>query len=115
MKIIKALWFGLAIVVLAITLYGFDNKSNSDIWIVLTWFMLALSFPAGLLVSLLHMCLGEVFSITVKTTYFSLALEWLIYFVIGYLQWFKLVPYLLTKLHNLRKKRNMVNQKINAD
>lgn len=102
MKIIKALWIGATVLVLLVTLYAFDGKPNSDIWIFLTWLMLVLSFPAALAVSLVHMGLGAVFSITIKTSYLSLALEWVGYFVLGYLQWFKLVPYLIVKLRALR-------------
>jgi hypothetical protein len=57
--------------------------------------MLILSFPAALVVSLVHLLFGEVFSITIKTSYISLVLEWIGYFVLGYLQWFKLVPHLI--------------------
>jgi len=42
--IAKAAWIGIAIVALLVTLYGFDGKTNSEIWIVLTWSMLVLSF-----------------------------------------------------------------------
>ena len=105
MKILKALWIGTTVSVLAVTLYSFDGKPNSDIWIFLTWLMLTLSFPAALVVSLVHMVLGAGFSITIKTSYLSLALEWAGYFVLGYLQWFKLMPYLITKLRALRKKK----------
>jgi len=108
MKIIKALWVGATVFVLVVTLYAFDGKPNSDIWIFLTWFMLILSFPAALVVSLVHMALGVGFSITIKTSYLSLAIEWAAYFVLGYLQWFKLVPYLIAKLHALRKKNEAV-------
>jgi len=101
MKIIKALWIGAAVFVLFVTLYGFDGKPYSDFWILSTWLMLILSFPAGLVVSLVHMALGTGFSITVKTSYLSLVLEWVVYFVLGYLQWFKLLPYLISKLRGL--------------
>lgn len=104
MKIIKALWIGVAVFVLFVTLYGFDGKPYSDIWILSTWLMLILSFPAGLVVSLAHMVLGAGFSITVEASYLSLTLEWAVYFALGYLQWFKLIPYLIAKLRGFRKK-----------
>jgi hypothetical protein len=105
MKIIKALWIGATLFVLFVTLYAHDDKPFSDIWIFLTWLMLILSFPAGLVVSAAHYALGAGFSITLKTSYLSLALEWSAYFILGYLQWFKLVPYLIAKLRTLRKKK----------
>jgi hypothetical protein len=97
MKAAKVLWIGISLFVLIVTLYAFDDKPYSDIWIFLTWLMLILSFPAGLIVSLVHWALGMGLSITIKTTYFSLALEWAAYFILGYLQWFKLVPWLINK------------------
>jgi len=101
--IAKAAWIGIAVVALLVTLYGFDGKTGSDIWLVLTWSMLVLSFPASLIVSLAHMALGAGLSITTKTSYLSLAIEWAGYFALGYLQWFKLTPYLIAKLRALRK------------
>jgi hypothetical protein len=105
MKIIKVLWTGVSIFVLAVTLYAYDGKPLSDIWVFLTWLMLILSFPAGLVVSAVHYALGAGFSITVQTSYLSLALEWVAYFVLGYLQWFKLLPYLIGKLRGLKAQR----------
>ncbi|MFY9316652.1 MAG: hypothetical protein WAO95_13985 [Burkholderiales bacterium] len=96
-KVGKGIWIVLALVVLLVTLYGFDGKTNSDIWIFLTWSMLILSFPASLIVSLMHMVLGVGFSITIKTSYVSLAIEWAAYFVLGYWQWFVLLPWLWGK------------------
>ena len=96
-KIVKALWVGVSLFVLVVTVVSYDDKSFSDIWIFLTWLMLILSFPAGLAVSAAHYALGAVFSTTVETSYLSLALEWLVYFVLGYVQWFVLLPWLWRK------------------
>jgi hypothetical protein len=103
-KIIKALWIGAAVFVLFITLYGFDGKPNSDIETLLGWYMLALSFPSGLLVSLVFVVLYDGLSITVETSYLEVVLVWIGFFALGYLQWFKLLPYLIAKLRGLRKK-----------
>lgn len=103
MKVIKVFWIGGALLVLFATLYAYDGKPFSDIWIFLTWLMLALSFPAGLLVSAVHYALGAGFSMAIQTSYLSLALEWAAYFTLGYLQWFRLVPYLFVKLRDLIK------------
>lgn len=97
MKIAKGLWIGTCVTLLFVTLYGFDGKSDSDIAILLAWYGLLLSFPGGLLVSLVHSILYDGFSIVVETSYLSLALDWLGFFVIGYLQWFKFLPWLVRK------------------
>jgi hypothetical protein len=52
-----------------------------------------------------HYALGAGFSITIETSYLSLALEWAAYFVLGYLQWFNLLPYLVDKLRSLKTQR----------
>lgn len=97
---IKIVAPGIALLILCVTIYGYDGQPNSDIWIFLTWSMLVLSFPAGLMVSLAHMALGTIFSITIETSYVSLTLEWLVYFLLGYLQWCKAGPYLVNKLRS---------------
>ena len=104
MKVIKAFWVGAAFAVLLATLHFYDGKELSDVWVFLTWFMLILSFPAGALVSLAHFVIGEVFTTTVMTSYLSLGLEWAVYFALGYLQWFRLVPYLVSRLRSRRRR-----------
>ena len=103
LKIIKALWIGATVFVLFVTLYAFDGKSDSDIGIFFAWYMLFLSFPGGLLVSLVHVALYEGFSITIGASYLSFVLDWAGFFVLGYLQWFKLVPYLIAKVRTHKK------------
>lgn len=97
---VKIVALSIAVLILGVTIYGYDGQPNSDIWIFLTWTMLALSFPAGLIVSLAHMTLGTFFSITIETSYVSLTLEWLVYFLLAYLQWCKAVPYLVNRLRS---------------
>jgi len=87
-KIAKAGWITMAIVALLLAIYGFDGKSDSDIFVVLTWSMLVLSFPVSLLVSLARMVLPA----AIDTSYLSLAIEWAVYVTLGYWQWFVVVP-----------------------
>lgn len=105
-KLIKALWVGAAVSVLLATMYFYDGRDLSDIWVFLTWLMLILSFPAGAVISLFHFVIGEVFAITVETSYLSLGFEWAAYFVLGYLQWFKFVPYLVAMLQRYVRQKN---------
>lgn len=97
MKVLKALWIGATVFVLYVTIDGFYTARDKGIWDVLTWLMLILSFPAGLVGSLVLWALEEGFSITSRTSYLSLALGWLGYLALGYLQWFVLLPWLLRK------------------
>ena len=97
LTIAKAVWIAIALVVFFVTVVYFDGKKYSDIWVFLTWSMLILSFPASVLVSLVHKVLGVGLSMTITTSYTSLVIEWAAYFVLGYLQWFVLFPLLWRK------------------
>lgn len=64
--------------------------------------MTLLSFPSSLvfylLVFALYWFLDEYFSLVISVSYAELSLTWLGLFLVGYLQWFKLLPLLLRKL-----------------
>jgi hypothetical protein len=96
-RVFKTLWAGVALLVLYLTLDLYDGKEYSDIWLFLTWAMIVLSFPSSLIISLAHMALGAGLSITIQTSYLTLAIEWVVYFFLGYLQWFVLLPWLWRK------------------
>ena len=102
-KIIKVLWLIAAFAVLFVTLYAFDGKPNSDVWVFLIWMMLVLSFPASLMVSLVLTFLVTYFSVISETSHVSLALQWSAYFALGYIQWFVFLPYLIRKISSIRK------------
>lgn len=93
----RTMWVALTACVLFVTLYGFDGKQNSDIGVFLAWMMVGLTAPLGLLVPLVHVGLYEAFLLSIPTSYLSLSLDWLGFFVLGYLQWFKLVPFLIRR------------------
>ena len=84
----KAAWIGVAVLILLMALYPFKGDPNGESWIVLILLMHYLTFPAGVLVSLGRMVLQTYFSIRIETTYLSLAIEWSMYFALGYIQWF---------------------------
>lgn len=96
-RALKGLWIAAAVIVLAFTLYAFDGKPNSDIGILFAWYMLALSFPASLVVPLVHVALFDGLGIAVESSYSSFVLDWLGFFLVGYLQWFVVVPWLWRK------------------
>jgi hypothetical protein len=101
-KAAKIGWIFLTLVVLGITLYGFDGKPNSDISIVLLWSMLLLAFPISILVALLlagisifiELLVGRV----VPTSYWWIITCWLCFFAAGYWQWFVMAPWSWRKL-----------------
>lgn len=102
MRIFKLIWILATLSVLALTfysLYTYDGNPD-EIFIILNQGMHILSFPAGMLVSAVGYVVESVFE--VEFSYFSAVLLWAGYFIIGYLQWFKLVPYLVSKLCALK-------------
>ena len=98
MKFFRIFWIVLIGVILLITLYGFDGRPNSDIGVVLAWTGLFLSFPSGLLVPLTHVILYEIFSVGLATSYVSLTFDWAGFAVLGYMQWFVFLPWLVKKI-----------------
>lgn len=100
-RIVKGLWIVGTITVLLVTLYAYDGKPNSDIEVLLAWAMIFLSFPSGLifagLFSLVADSLNRLFNIVIHTSYVSLVLSWMGFLLLGYLQWFKLIPWLVRK------------------
>ncbi|WP_367299684.1 hypothetical protein [Hafnia alvei] len=113
MFILKISWVSISIVVLSITLYFYDGTNNSDIEIFLSYSMLVLSFPSGLIVS--AFLSGAIYLIALmvdgdlnglEVNYFYLVIEWGILFFVGYIQWFYVIPILYRKL----QKSNSSNQ-----
>jgi len=100
-KAARAIWTIVALIVLLVTLYGFDGKPSSDIGVLLAWSTLALAFPVSLLVALIlagiSIASEQVFSAVIPTSYWWIAISWLCFFVAGYWQWFVLLPWLWRK------------------
>jgi hypothetical protein len=97
---IKTVWIVITVIVLGISLYGFDGKPNSDIGVVLAWSMLTLAFPVSLLVALAFTGISlvtEQMVGVISTSYWWIAITWLCFFVAGYWQWFVLLPWLWRK------------------
>lgn len=98
MKLIKILWLFLGVLVI-VGIY-INEGSLSEAAIFLNLAMLYLSFPAGILVSLGHAILHNFFSVAIDTTMLSLTIEWSIYLMVGYFQWFRFVPWLVKKVRS---------------
>jgi hypothetical protein len=100
-KAAKAVWIGLAMIVLVVALYGFDGKPNSDIGVFLLWSMLILAFPASVIVALvltgISLLVEKLFSTVIPTSYWWIVTSWICFFAAGYVQWFVLLPWLWRK------------------
>jgi hypothetical protein len=85
-------------------------ESPNDLSVVLIYSMLTLSFPLGLVVSLLmggvaywaHLANWQ-FHQSIQGPWISITIVWLAFFIVGYIQWFKLIPYLIKKCKTYKK------------
>lgn len=95
-------WIILSVLLLLITLALFDGSPKSDVDILLGYGLLILTFPIGLLLSIVDGFGGRaafnLLGMTATTTYMSLATTWFVYTVAGYLQWFVLLPWVIRRL-----------------
>ena len=100
-QLVKIGWIFLCVIVLMVTLDKFDHRPDSDISDFLIWSMLVLSAPSGILILLLNASLAYILysalAITIPTTYLTLSVTWLLFFIIGYAQWFYLLPRVAAK------------------
>ena len=100
-RALKWLWGLGAFLALLVSLVAYDGKPNSDADLLLGYAMLTLSFPLGLVLAAASSLLGQiVYAATghiFTTSYASLVVTWLVFFIAGYLQWFVLLPWLWRK------------------
>lgn len=106
-RALAALWLALC---LAVLVFGFVQRDVHDMPIAFTWFLLLLSFPLGAgAVVFLGAALGS--SGLQYFPFWSEVPLWLAAVVVGYLQWFVLVPALARKIS--RRRGNAANQLVN--
>ena len=102
LRVIKWVRVALTLLVLGLTLRGYDGTRNSDAEEFLAWSMLALGFPSSVLYSAAFAAMAALLATrsqsTIDTTYVSILASWVVLFLLGYLQWFVLVPWLFRKL-----------------
>lgn len=95
-RIIKYLWLLCAVIVLLVVLYNYDGAPNSDVDVFLAYGMLAISFPVGLLITVLASGMGYLayvrYGYVIPVSYWSISITWFCFVSAGYWQWFVLVP-----------------------
>lgn len=110
---LRLVWVLLAFAVLAASLLLYDGRPNSDADILLGYAMLTLSFPIGAALAaglgFLGRVLFETMGYVFTTSYASMAVVWLVFFIAGYLQWFVFVPKMLD-WRRARRRRAGVTQ-----
>lgn len=113
LRLVRGAWLIVATLVLIAVLVAYDGKPNSDVGQFLIGAMVLISFPLalagaaaiGAAYAIADLCCG----IVVKTSYASLTLGWLVLTVVGYLQWFVLIPWALRHWRSRRVGRGLEN------
>lgn len=92
-----------------VTVFKYKQLNNNDIEIFLVYIMYVLSFPLGFIFStaLAAIIYGILWLFNLldhglKIGYTLLVIEWLWLFIIGYIQWFILLPRLSKRLKKMQ-------------
>jgi hypothetical protein len=98
----RACWIIACVIILVVTVAKYDGKPNSDIADFEAWTMLVLSFPLGWLAVALFVGVARIgeywYKAEIPTSYTYLIIMWGLWFTIGYLQWFMLLPWTIRRL-----------------
>lgn len=105
-RVSKIVWIVLNFIALALSLYPYGTHYNQESGIILYYLMWPLSFPLGTILFpfLTALAIGmDYFSFSIPdfNTYWGHVILWLCFFALGYLQWFKIVPFLVVKVSTL--------------
>ena len=103
-RALLTVWLVMCVTVLAFTLYAYAPGPRSDAGVLFAGAMSALTFPSGLLVSGAVAMLAELNDGNLPAPIGDLSpsigftVLWLAFCMAGYLQWFKLLPWLWRRL-----------------
>ena len=97
-RIIKYIWIIATIFVLVFSLYTSGGDTSSDISGLFLIYMHILTFPFGMLVQFVQIILYLIGLGDISNAYLIFTLQWLLFFSLGYLQWFVFVPLLYKKI-----------------
>lgn len=97
-RVIKYIWIFVTIFVLSVSLYVSCGDSSSDISGLFVVYMHVLTFPIGIIVQFFQVILYLIGLGDISNAYVSFTLQWFLFFSLGYLQWFVLVPLLYKKV-----------------
>ena len=100
---LKFIWLLLSVLVLVLSLYFFEVKQSQDSEIFLIYAMLVLSFPLGLLASLILSLYSFLNGAIAGISILVLVLEWLMFLLFGWIQWFVLIPKAIHFVKKFRK------------
>lgn len=100
-QVVKMGWMCLSLYVVMLVMYiaGSDHiNAQMEAEIVFAYSMLIMSFPVGFLAPFGVTALDQLLNIGTLGVYTSIVFVWLLYSILGYLQWFKFVPWIMEVL-----------------
>lgn len=110
-KILTGIWLLACAAVLFIAVYSYEPNSANDVGPLFLWLMIMLTFPSGLLVAsvaaLIVVLVGSDASVSISPTGYYVSL-WLVFVVAGYMQWFRLLPWLWRKIRKGKQGQGQV-------
>jgi hypothetical protein len=114
-KIIKIIWVVLSVLIFLWTSFTYLQALKSDSWEpseVMVYLMLWITFPIGYLLgdalSHINFFLYSNYKFVWPNNYFIFTMSWLLFFVVGYFQWFVVVPYLFGLARKVFRKKNKI-------
>lgn len=105
-QVVKMGWMCLSLYVVMLVMYiaGSDHiNAQMEAEIVFAYSMLIMSFPVGFLAPFGVTALDQLLNIGTLGVYTSIVFVWLLYSILGYLQWFKFVPWIMEVLMTKKK------------
>lgn len=91
----RRIWFLLSFFVLILSLYFVPSAgigATSELGLIIDYPMLILSMPIGGIGSFI---VSELLTMNLQNFYLDGLFQWTVYFVLGYAQWFVVVPFLV--------------------
>lgn len=107
-RTLNTAWFVIWCAALLVTLWGTTYQSQRDLDLVLTWFMIVISFPSSLLTVFITSGLSylwhEVFHFVGYSKIAEIIINWLIFVSVGWFQWFVVVPWIISKVRKRHRR-----------
>jgi hypothetical protein len=92
LKAAGIVWLLACTTVLWFAVQTWEPGPNSDAGIVFAWSMLALTFPAGILVPIAIAALASTGALDALPPMLCFVITWFAFLLVGYVQWFKVAP-----------------------
>lgn len=96
-------FFCIAFVVLLAWVNSIDGSYDNENSLMYGGLMFIITFPFGLLANLSVALLFYIFGFFAEHTVVNAMIEWAMYFIAGYVQWFVVLPWLMIQYNKRRK------------